>query len=37
MVAYVSDELLTIPKTTVLGLVEQISEPIVNRINAESK
>jgi hypothetical protein len=37
MVANFSDESLTIPKKTVLGVAEQIAEPLVNRINAESK
>jgi hypothetical protein len=37
VVAKVSDESLTIPKKTVLSVAEQITEPIVNRINAESK
>jgi hypothetical protein len=37
MVAIVSDESLTIPKNTVLGVAEQIAEPLVNRINAESR
>ena len=37
MVANFSDESLKIPKKTVLGVAEQIAEPLVNRINAESK
>jgi len=37
MVANFSDESLKIPKKTVLGIAEQIAEPLVNRINAESK
>jgi hypothetical protein len=37
MVAIVSDESHTIPKKTVLGVAEQIAEPLVNRINAESR
>jgi hypothetical protein len=34
MVANFSDEALTIPKKTVLGVAKQIAEPLVNRINA---
>jgi len=34
MVANISSEELTIPKATVLGVAEEISEPLVDRINA---
>jgi hypothetical protein len=37
MVANFSDESLTIPKKTILGVAEQIEEPLVNRINDEIK
>jgi len=37
MLANFSEEALTIPKKTVLGVAEQIAEPLVNRINAASK
>jgi hypothetical protein len=37
MIDNFSDESLTIPKKTVLGIAERIAEPLVNRINAESK
>jgi hypothetical protein len=37
MVDNFSDELLTTPKATFLGVAEQIAEPLLNRINAESK
>jgi hypothetical protein len=37
MVVNFSDESLTMPKKTVLDVAEQIAEPLVNRINAESK
>jgi len=33
MVANFSDEALTIPKKTILGVAEQIAEPLVSRIN----
>jgi hypothetical protein len=37
MVNNFSDESLTIPKKTVLGVAEEVPEPLVNRLNAESK
>jgi hypothetical protein len=37
MVDNVSDESLTIQKKTVLGIAEQIAEPLINIINPESK
>jgi len=37
MVAKFNDESLTIPKKTALGLAEQIAEPLVDIMNAESK
>jgi hypothetical protein len=37
MVANFSDEALTIPKATVLGIAEGISESLVDKINARSE
>jgi len=37
LLANFSDESLTIPKTTIVSLAEQIAEPLVNEINTESK
>jgi hypothetical protein len=35
MIANVSAEALTIPKATVLGIAEEVSESVVNKINAD--
>ena len=37
MVANFSDEAITIPKATVLGIAEGISESMVDKINARSE
>jgi len=37
MVANFSDEALTIPKKSILGVAEQIAEPLVKRINDKGK
>jgi hypothetical protein len=37
MVASFSKEELTIPKATVLGVAEEITEELVNEINADDK
>ena len=37
MLANFSEEALTIPKKTVLGVADQIAEQLVNRINAETR
>ena len=36
MLANFSGETLIVPKTTVLGIAEEVSEDLVNRVNAES-
>jgi hypothetical protein len=36
MIANFSEEALIIPKATVLGIAEQVPEPLVDRINARS-
>ena len=36
MVANFTNEALTIPKTTVLGIAEEVSESLVDRINTDS-
>jgi hypothetical protein len=33
----VSSESLTVPKTTVFGIAEGVSEPLLERVNAESQ
>ena len=37
MVANFSDEPLVIPKSAVLGVAEQVSETLINKINAETR
>jgi hypothetical protein len=36
MVANFSQETLTVPKATILGLAEEVSEPLVDKINTNS-
>jgi hypothetical protein len=36
MVANFSQETLTVPKATILGIAEEVSEPLVDKINANS-
>jgi len=36
MVANFTNEALTIPKTTILGITEEVSESLVDRINTDS-
>jgi hypothetical protein len=36
MIANFSEEALIIPKATVLGIAEQVPEPLVDRINTRS-
>jgi len=33
MLANFSDQALTVPKSTVLGLAEEVSEPLIDKIN----
>ena len=37
MLANVSEEALTVPKRTVLGIAQQVSEELKNKINPEGK
>ena len=37
MLANFSSETLTVPKGTVLGLAEEVSEQVVNQINSDPK
>jgi len=36
MLADFSSETLTVPKATVLGLAEEVSEPLVNKVNSDA-
>ena len=37
MLANFSEETLTVPKHTILGIAQQVSEELVNEINRESE
>jgi len=37
MLSYFSEETLTVPKHTVLGITQQVSEESIEKINAESE
>jgi len=37
MLANVGEETLTVPKHTVLGIAQQVSEELIDKINAESE
>ena len=37
MLANFSEEMLTVPKNIVLGVAQQVSEQLIDKINAESE